>query len=166
MKNLTEKGAPHAPQNQMGLIVIKGQANLGKTTTCWMLSLKLLQQGAIIKELRYDFYAGSAIYPIPQAPQNYDFYAEIQWNNKFIVINSHGDTPQPVDDMFQHVLPMKPDFIICASRSRGYVWNLFESKYTNIYYKRICVWPEYAVHPADTQLVKEPMVAMIINRMK
>lgn len=169
METYKSSGATFAPQNKTELIIIKGNGNHGKTTTCWMVLQELMRQGASVNTICQGSFAGGTIHPIPSTPQLYDFYAEVNWNGKFIVINSLGDSPQPVDAMLRHALPKQPDYIVCASRSQwrsGSTWELFETTYTNILYRRICIWPEYSVHDCDKYLVKEPAVKLIVKEMK
>ena len=168
MDSNTTQGALYAPDNKTQLIVIKGNGNSGKTTTCWMILFDLLSKGAVIDTINKNSFVGQLITNIPPLPQKYDFYAELKWNDKQIVIYSLGDKPEPVDAMLQHALPMKPDFIICPCRSQrrsGSTWELFQTTYTNILYRRICVWPEHSSHPDDKYAVKQPMIEMIVKSM-
>lgn len=168
MDSNTTQGALYAPDHKTQLIVIKGKGNSGKTTTCWLILFDLISKGATIDAINRDSFEGEVITNIPSIPQKYDFYAELKWNNKLIVIYSLGDIPGPVDVMLQHALPKTPDYIICTCRSQsrmGSTWKLFESTYTNIVYRRVCVWSEYALHSNDKYNVKRPMIDMIINSM-
>ena len=168
MESNTTNGALFAPDNKTQLIVIKGNGNSGKTATCWMILFDLLSKGAVLDTLNKNSYEGPMITNIPPLPQKYDFYAELKWNGKLIVIYSLGDKPGPVDAMLQHALPMKPDFIICTCRSQrrsGATWELFQTTYTNILYRRICVWPEHSSHSNDKYAVKRPMIDMIVKSM-
>ena len=44
-----------------------------------------------------------------------------------------------------------------------YTWQLFEAKYTNIDYDRVCFWSERAQNKNDEELVKRPTVEAIIK---
>ena len=149
-------------------IVIKSTGNSGKTTTVWLTLLELLKQGATVVSFS-NTYNGNP-FPVPTvlpAPNSrYDFVAEVLFNNKRVVLMSMGDVAAVIDAELQKILPTNPDFIICAARSQsrtGSTWGLFEIKYTNLLYDRICLWSEYAAHPLDEVRVKEPTVEAIIK---
>lgn len=153
------------------LIVIKSKGNSGKTTTIWMLLYELINQGAKLNVLRHVVSTTTFSLPsqIPDVSNRHDFVAELTWLNKRIVLLSHGDTPYVVKKELDAILPTKPDFIVCTSRSQwrtGSTWDLFETRYTNIHFRRICFWSEYATHSKDQLMVKEPTIKAIIKYIK
>ena len=149
-------------------IVIKSTGNSGKTTTVWLTLLELLKNGAKVIKFS-DTYNGKSITvpnTLPPANNRYDFVAEVSFNKKHVVLMSMGDVAAVVDAELQKILPTNPDFIFCASRSQyrtDSTWELFESKYTNLLYDRICLWSEYDAHPLNEVRVKEPTVEAIIK---
>ena len=157
--------------NTTNLVVIKSKENSGKTTTIWMLLYELINQGAKLNLLRYVDSSETFLLP-PQMPPvelRYDFVAELIWFNQRIVLLSHGDTPSVVKKELDAILPTQPDFIVCASRSQwrtGSTWDLFETRYTNIHFKRVCFWSEYTAHSKDQLIVKEPTIKAIIKYIK
>lgn len=166
-----EKCSAPWSNNTTNLVVIKSKGNSGKTTTIWMLLYELINQGATLNLLRYVDSAVTFALP-PQMPpvgSRHDFVAELIWLNQRIVLVSHGDTPRVVQKELDAILLTNPDFIVCTSRSQwrtGSTWNLFETRYTNIHYNRICFWSEYSTHTKDQLMVKEPTIKAIIKYIK
>lgn len=149
-------------------IVIKSKGNSGKTTTIWLVYLELLKQGAIVLSFSNTYNGHPCAIPntLPPANNRYDFVAELSWNNKRIVIISQGDVSAYVDNELQKVLPTSPDFVICASRSQyrtDSTWELFETKYTNLLYDRICLWSEYTTNTQNKLIVKNPTIEVIVK---
>lgn len=149
-------------------IVIKSTGDSGKTTTVWVTLLKLLNQGATVVSFSNTYNGNPLIVPtaLPASNNRYDFVAEVLFNNKHIVLMSMGDVAAVVDAELQKILPKFPDVVICASRSQyrsDSTWELFETKYTNLLYDRICLWSEYAQDPLKEVRVKEPTVEAIIK---
>ena len=71
--------------------------------------------------------------------------------------------------MLQKALQTQPDYIICAANMKHwgyYTWQLFETKYTNADYDRVCFWSERAQNKNDEELVKRPTVEAIIKYLK
>lgn len=155
-------------ESKTKFIVVKSKGNSGKTTTVWLVYLELLKQGAIVLSFSNTYNGHPCAIPntLPPANNRYDFVAELSLNNKRIVIISQGDVSAYVDNELQKVLPTSPDFVICASRSQyrtDSTWALFETKYTNLLYDRICFWSEYARYSLDEVQVKESTVEAIIK---
>lgn len=157
--------------NPTNLVVIKSKGNSGKTTTIWMLLYELINQGATLNLLRN--VDSTVTFPLPaQLPpvgSRPDFVAELMWLNQRIVLVSHGDTPRVVQKELDAILLTHPDFIVCTSRSQwrtGSTWNLFETRYTNIHFKRVCFWSEYAKQSKDMLLVKDPTITAIVKYIK
>lgn len=153
------------------LIVVRSDQNSGKTTTIGMVLEELLADGATLRCCNNYWYGGHDIIPaaLSGAIVGTDFYAELDWNGKFIIMNSAGDIQTDVQKMLNHALPQNPDYLICASRSqnrKGSSWELFETIYTNILYRRVCFWSEYSAYPKNKHIVKEPTVEAIIKYMK
>lgn len=149
-------------------IVIKSKGNSGKTTTIWLVYLELLKQGATVLSFSNTFHGNSYTIPnvLPPANNIYDFVAEVVFNKKRIVIVSQGDTPDYVDNELQKILPTSPNFIVCASRSQyrtDSTWELFETKYTNLLYDRICLWSEYTTNAQNKLIVKNPTIEVIVK---
>ena len=116
------------------LIVIKDWADRGKSLTIWMVLMELINRGA-----------------------------NVTW---FIIIISYGDVYDDVDKTLQNALTKQPDYIICAANIKHwgyYTWQLFETKYTNTDYDRVCFWSEHAANKADERSVKRPTVEAIIK---
>lgn len=148
------------------IVVIKSTENSGKTTTIWLTFLELIGMGATVISFSNTYNGPNRTIPsaIPATP--YDFVAEVLFNNKRIVIISHGDVPKDVNSELQNVLPTNPDFIICASRSQsrtGSTWDLFKTVYTNTMYERVCFWSEFTTNPMFKLSVKQPTVEAIIK---
>ena len=71
--------------------------------------------------------------------------------------------------MLQKALQTQPDYIICAANMKHwgfYTWQLFEAKYTNIDYDRVCFWSERAQNKSNEELVKRPTIEAIIQYIK
>ena len=156
--------------NKTNLIVIKSNGNSGKTTTIWMLLYELVNQGAKINSLCYlDKTSFTLPAVLPPAKKRYDFIAEVELFQLRIVLFSQGDTPGAVEPRLDAIIATKPDFIVCASRSQwrtNSTWELFETKYTNIHFRRVCFWSEYSTHKNDQLSVKEPTIEAIIKYIK
>lgn len=157
--------------NKTKLIVIKSKENSGKTTTIWMTLFELVNQGAKIISLRDVDSTTTFALPssIPPAGQRFDFVAELEWYNLRIVLLSHGDLPTVVEKELDAILQTNPDYIVCASRSQwrtNSTWELFEGKYTNIHFNRICLWSEYSNHKQDELTVKNPTITAIVKYIK
>lgn len=136
-----------------------------------MLLFELVSQGAKIINLRYVGSNQPFTMPsqLPPANQRYDFIAELEWFHMHIVLLSHGDLPSVVQKELDAILLTSPDFVVCASRSQwrtGSTWDLFETRYTNIHFSRVCFWSEYAKHSADELAVKNPTVTAIVKYIK
>lgn len=152
--------------NNPKLIVVRSNENSGKTTTIWMVLYELLSRGATVRS--FNDYSGLTSVPATMPPVGtlYDFEAEVDWNGKYIILFSHGDDPSFVQALMNAALAKNPDFIVCASRSQNRTnstWELFETTYTNIRFKRVCLWSEYTDNPANALLVKQPTVEAIIK---
>ena len=148
------------------IVVIKSTENSGKTTTIWLTFLELIRMGATVLSFSNTYNGPNRTIPsaIPATP--YDFVAEVLFNNKRIVIISHGDVPKDVNRELQNVLPTNPDFIICTSRSQsrtGSTWDLFKTVYTNTMYERVCFWSEFTTNPMFKLSVKQSTVEAIIK---
>lgn len=149
-------------------IIIKGNGNSGKTTTIWLTFLELLNQNAVVNFFGR-IYNGTPLTPpttLPAPANRYDFVAEVTFKNKRIVLMSMGDVATAVDAELHKILPTNPDFVICASRSQnrgGSTWALFETKYLNTMYERICMWSEFADDPTYELVVKYSTVEAIIK---
>ena len=148
-------------------IVIKDMADQGKTTLIWMVFLELLKQGATVVDF-LDTWTKVKIYPttIPAYAQRNDIEAELTWKGRRIAIISHGDDIKDVDNSLQKMLKNNPDFIICAASIKCLgtsVWDLFETKYTNTMYERVCFWAEHAKNKQDELLVKWSTVDAIVK---
>lgn len=157
--------------NQTTLIVVKSKENSGKTTTVWMVLFELVNQGAKIINLRYvdSDQTFSLPHQIPDVNNRHDFVAELEWQGKRIIILSHGDLKYVVEKEIDAILQTYPDFVVCASRSQwrsNSTWELFEYKYTNIHFRRVCFWSEYAKNSKDELKVKEPTVEAIVKFIK
>lgn len=157
--------------NKTKLIVIKSNGNSGKTTTIWMTLFELVNQGAKIISLRHVDSTTTFALPssIPPAGQRFDFVAELEWLKLRIVLLSHGDLPSVVQKELDAILLTNPDFVICASRSQyrtNSTWELFKTRYTNIYYRRVCFWSEFSDHSNNQITVKEPTVDAIVKYIK
>lgn len=157
--------------NKTKLIVIKSKGNSGKTTTIWMTLFELVNQGAKIINLRHvDSYVTFTLpASIPPAGQRFDFVAELEWYRLRIVLLSHGDLASVVQKELDAILQTNPDFVICAARSQwrtNSTWELFETRYTNIHFNRICLWSEFSNHKADEFAVKDPTVTAIVKYIK
>lgn len=154
--------------NKTQFIIVRSGTNTGKTTTIGLVLLELLNQGAILKTCTSYSYSGSSIMPLALSRTivGHDFYAELNWQGKFIIINSAGDIKADVQAMLNHALSQQPDYIICASRSQNRTnssWELFKSTYTNLLYKRVCFWSEYTNNKNAVLRVKQPVVDAIIK---
>lgn len=162
---------PQWSDNKTNLIVIKSKGNSGKTTTLWMLLFELVAQGAKIVSLCHVGNHISFTLPstIPAKEDRHDFIAELDFCGLQVVLLSHGDLWTVVEAELDAILSKEPDFVVCASRSQKRVsstWDLFERKYTNIHYNRMCIWSEYAAHSLDELVVKEPTVKAIVKIIK
>lgn len=154
--------------NNPKLIVVRSNENSGKTTTIWMVLYELLSRGATV--ISFKDYSGLTTPPaiMPPVSSLYDFEADIDWNGKYIILFSHGDDPSFVQTLMNAALVKHPTYIVCASRSQyrtNSTWELFETTYTNIRFKRVCLWSEYTDNPANALLVKQPTVEAIIKYM-
>jgi len=152
------------------LIVVKSNGNSGKTTTLWMTLFELVDRGAIVKQLCY-LDKTSFVLPssLPPENQRYDFIAELEWFKLRIVLFSYGDTASVVKNELDAILLTNPDYLICTSRSQyrtNSTWELFKTRYTNIYYRRVCFWSEFSDHSKDQITVKEPTVDAIVKYIK
>ena len=152
------------------LIVVKSNGNSGKTTTLWMTLFELVDRGAIVKQLCY-LDKTSFVLPssLPPENQRYDFIAELEWFKLRIVLFSYGDTASVVKNELDAILLTNPDYLICTSRSQyrtNSTWELFKTRYTNIYYRRVCFWSEFSDHSNDQITVKEPTVDAIVKYIK
>ena len=156
-------------KNKTKLIVVKDYGNRGKTTLIWMVLLELInKRGATKNWCTYISNNEEMAIPesLPPYEERWDFKADLLWENLHIVIISHGDTYEKVDRMLQEALQTQPDYIICAANMKHwgfYTWQLFEAKYTNIDYDRVCFWSERAQNKNDEELVKRPTVEAIIK---
>ena len=156
-------------KNKTKLIVVKDYGNRGKTTLIWMVLLELInKRGASKNWCKY--ISNKEEMPIPETlppyEERWDFMADLLWEKLHIVIISHGDTYDKVDRMLQKALQTQPDYIICAANMKHwgyYTWQLFENKYTNTDYDRVCFWSERAQDKKDEELVKRPTVEAIIQ---
>ena len=159
-------------KNKTKLIVVKDYGNRGKTTLIWMVLLELInKRGASKNWCKY--IDNNEEMPIPEtlppSENRRDFRADLLLETLHIVIISHGDTYDKVDRMLQKALQSQPDYIICAANMKHwgfFTWQLFEAKYSNIEYDRVCFWSEKAVDQKDEELVKRPTVEAIIKFMK
>lgn len=162
-----EKNIALWSNNKTRLIIIKSKGNSGKTTTIWMTLFELVNQGAVVKQLCY-LDKTSFVLPssLPSENQRYDFIAELEWFNLRIVLFSYGDTAPVVKNELDAILQTEPDYVICTSRSQwraNSTWELFEGRYKNIYYRRVCFWSEFSDNPNDQIKVKEPTVEAIVK---
>lgn len=164
----------HIVQKRMDakLIVIKDWADRGKSLTIWMVLMELINRGANVTWFTYN-YNKEESEPVPDSlpvyDDRYDFVAEAEWKGLCIVIISYGDVYDDVDKTLQKALTKQPDYIICAANIKHwgyYTWQLFETKYTNTDYDRVCFWSEHAANKADEQSVKRPTVEAIIKYMQ
>ena len=153
---------------QPRLIVVRSNGNHGKTTTIWMVLYELINRGATVRSFKD--YSGLTSVPTTMPPVGtlYDFEAEVDWNGKYIILFSHGDTPSWVQTLMHAALAKNPNYIVCASRSQyrtNSTWELFETTYTNIRFERVCLWSEHSANIADALLVKQPTVEAIVKYM-
>ena len=153
-------------KQQPKLIVVRSNGNHGKTTTIWMVLYELISRGATVRSFKD--YSGLTSVPATMPPVGtlYDFEAEVDWNGKYIILFSHGDTPSWVQTLMNAALAKNPDFIVCASRSQyrtNSTWELFETTYTNLRFERVCLWSEYSANIANALLVKQPTVEAIVK---
>ena len=158
-------------ENKTKLVVVKDYSNQGKSTLLWMVLLQLIKQGAEKILCKYTFNGEDMAIPntLPPYEDRWDFVAELHWNKLRIVIVSYGDVCKDVDEALQNALQHHPDYIICAANIKHwgtYTWQLFEAKYSNIDYGRVCFWSEKAVDQKDEELVKRPTVEAIIKYMR
>ena len=149
------------------LIVVRSNENKGKTTTIWMVLYELLSRGASV---RFHDYSGRNTPPATMPPVGSlpDFEADVNWDGKHIIIFSYGDGPRIVQKLMDDALPKHPDYILCASRSQNRtnsVWELFDTRYTNLRFERVCFWSEHTPNVADALLVKQSTVEAIIKYM-
>lgn len=154
--------------NNPRLIVVRSNENSGKTTTIWMVLYELLNRGAVVRSFKE--YSGLKTPPacMPSVGSLDDFEAEIDWDGRYIILFSHGDSPSFVNQLMNAALAKHPDFIVCAARSQyrtNSTWELFETTYTNIRFERVCVWSEYSSNAVDAIRVKQPTVEAIIKYM-
>lgn len=154
--------------NHTKFVVIKSTGNSGKSLTCKMLLMELIRSGASVHVFRVPHFDSSNTL-VPTHLNNFpygDFYAELQWNNKEIIINSEGDAYAYVCEMLIYAIAQKPDYIICTSRSQSRgnaTWKLFEKNYPNNQYPRTAIWSEFSSDPNDKYIVKEPTIESIIK---
>lgn len=153
--------------NKTKLIVIKGYQDTGKTTTIWMVFLELIKLGAEVKDF-LDTWTKEKTYPttMPAPKERNDFVAELLWQGKRIVIISFGDVYEHIKNEMERVLPLEPDYVICAASCKYWgfsAWNLFENTLTNTLYDRVVLWAEHSIDPRDAEIVKRPTVEMIIK---
>jgi hypothetical protein len=166
-EDITHKPAQGC-MNSLKFIVIKSISNSGKSLTCKMLLMELIRLGASVHVFRVPHF-DSPNTLVPTHINNFpygDFYAELQWNNKEIIINSEGDTYAYVSGMLIYAIAQTPDYIICTSRSQSRgnaTWKLFEKNYLNNQYSRISIWSEFSSNPNDKYKVKEPTIQAIIK---
>lgn len=169
-RNMAENDKALWSNNKTNLIVIRSNGNSGKTTTIWMLLYELVNRGAKIISLCYlDKTPFTLPATLPPANKRYDFIAELEWFKLRIVLFSQGDTPYAVEPRLDAIIATKPDYIVCASRSQrrtNSTWKLFETKYTNIHFRRVCFWSEYSTHQKDQLIVKEPTIEAIVKYIK
>jgi len=155
-------------KNKIKLLVIKDYSNRGKTTLIWMVFIELVRLGANVVSYLDTWTRKTHPYPttLPPRSKRDDIIAELNWNGKSIHIVSFGDVIVDVDNALQDVLKKNPDYIICAAsiKYRGASpWNLFETKYTNLIFDRVCFWSEYTDNPRNEVRVKQPTVEAIVK---
>ncbi len=107
------------------ILVLRGRANVGKSTTIRKLSHLLLNNGFVeIEPADYD--------------EPYDFSAVFSKNNKKIGITSSGDTYDLVLEKLKKLVNNPCEVCICACRSRGRTNDaIFEFKdYSNLFIEK------------------------------
>lgn len=155
-------------ENKTKLVVVRDFSNQGKSTLLWMVLLELMKQKADKISCKHIYNGEEITLPntLPPYEDRWDFVAELLWHKLHIVIISYGDVYNNVDKALQNALQLHPDYIICAANIKHwgtYTWQLFETKYKNTDYDRVCFWSEKAVDAKDEERVKRPTVEAIIK---
>lgn len=157
--------------SQTKVIVIKDEQNQGKTTTMWLLLKNLEQNNGVIKIL-HDLNNDKPM-TMPQTIQTsgflVDFHAVVEWQGKYIVLNSRGDYEHKiVEDTTWALDELKPDYLICAvrwnSRNNKY-WNAFNQVCPNTVYERVCFWSEKTDDTQTNLQAKQATVNAIMKYM-
>lgn len=148
------------------IVVVKSEMNSGKTTTIWMVFFALRALGATMGN--HSLYAKEPSAPFPSCITDpgcaYDFYAEVNWKGKHIALFSYGDDKTDVEYEIDGILSsVQPDVLICASRTKGDIWNLFETKYRNDMYPRIFIGAEWNSNSNMAILVKNATIEAIVK---
>ena len=151
------------------VIVIKDEQNQGKTTTMWLL-IKALEKNNGKIETLYDLNNDRPMtMPATIKSRGFlvDFHALVQWNGKYIVLNSRGDYEDKlVHDTTWALNEIQPDYLVCAVRwdkENNKYWNAFNQVCPNTQYDRVCFWSEKTDDAKTNLQAKQATVEAIMK---
>lgn len=111
----------------MEIIIIKGESDVGKTTTAAMLHNELVDNyAAIVQWMMLDF----GKFPLCEEDLTPDFRSVLKCKGRTIGIISHGDTSTYlrgyINEMTNYFFP---DILIICANNKEYIWSMLWRKF-------------------------------------
>lgn len=113
----------------MELIIIKGDKNVGKTTTAALLHNYLVERhNAEVKWMMLDHWK----FPLQEKDLIPDFRSVLMYNMYTIGIISHGDTSRYLKAFIKEMIDdYHPDILIICANKKEYIWNMLRRTFEN-----------------------------------